>query len=51
MQCPIEATVDSDRRVRCRVRLFDITADGFDDRPGAVDFLVLATVAATDGGD
>jgi hypothetical protein len=51
MQCPIEATVDSDRRVRCRVRVFDITADGFDDRPGAVDFLVLATVAATDGGD
>jgi hypothetical protein len=53
--CPTEATVDGDRRVRCRLRFFDPDASGtepkFTDRPGAVDFLVLATVVATNGGD
>jgi hypothetical protein len=52
--CPTEATVDGDRRVRCRLRFFHPDASGtdprFTDRPGAVDFLVLATVAATNGG-
>jgi hypothetical protein len=52
LQIPVEATVDSERRVRCRTRFYDpITApEVVVDRPGVVDFLVLATVAATNGG-
>lgn len=47
-----EATVDSERRVRCRTRFYDPieTPEVVVERPGAVDFLVLATVAATNGG-
>lgn len=49
---PAEAIVDSDRRVRCRVRLYDpvVTPGEVTELPGAVDFLVVATVAATNGG-
>ncbi|EFL29135.1 hypothetical protein SSOG_08849 [Streptomyces himastatinicus ATCC 53653] len=49
---PVEATVDADRRVRCRVRLYDPLANPATvvDQPGAVDFLVVATVAPTNGG-
>ncbi|XVV15532.1 hypothetical protein ACQP2X_14665 [Actinoplanes sp. CA-131856] len=49
---PAEATVDGERRVRCRIRCYDpVEAPGeLAERPGAVDFLVLATVAATNGG-
>ncbi|MFC9430110.1 hypothetical protein [Streptomyces sp. NPDC056987] len=49
---PVEATVDADRRIRCRARLYDpVMAPGeVVERPGTVDFLVLATVAATNGG-
>ncbi|GDY49625.1 hypothetical protein SVIO_002480 [Streptomyces violaceusniger] len=49
---PVEATVDGDRRVRCRVRVYDpVAAPGeVVDQPGAADFLVVATVAATNGG-
>ncbi|WP_406631339.1 hypothetical protein [Amycolatopsis sp. WGS_07] len=49
---PVEATVDGDRRVRCRVRLFDAAATPavVTEKPGAVDFLVLAAVAAANGG-
>ncbi|MBP2330392.1 hypothetical protein JOF56_010777 [Kibdelosporangium banguiense] len=46
IQCPVEATVDSSRRVRCLIRL----TEPFSERPGVVDFLVLATVTATKGG-
>lgn len=48
----VEAAVDGDRRVRCRTRLYDpVAAPGeVVERPGAVDFLVVATVAATNGG-
>jgi hypothetical protein len=48
---PVEATVDGDRRVRCRVRWFEPGTTTVLERPGAVDFQVLATVAAaTEGG-
>ncbi|MET7903275.1 hypothetical protein [Streptomyces sp. NPDC005336] len=49
---PVEVTVDSDRRVRCRVRRYDPLDAPAEvvEQPGAVDFLVLATVAATNGG-
>ncbi|MGW5720006.1 hypothetical protein ACWEVP_27830 [Amycolatopsis sp. NPDC003865] len=49
---PAEATVDSQRRVRCRIRVYDPTAAPAQvfEQPGVVDFLVLATVAATGGG-
>ncbi|QLH26572.1 hypothetical protein [Streptomyces sp. Rer75] len=49
---PVEATVDADRRVRCRVRLYNplATPATVVDQPGAVDFLVVATVAPTNGG-
>jgi hypothetical protein len=43
-----EAVVDGDRRVRCRVR-FLVPGEDVTESPGAVDFLVLATVAATGG--
>lgn len=49
---PAEATVDGDLRVRCRARLYD-PLDGRGtvvERPGAVDFLVVAAVPATNGG-
>ncbi|MER7049319.1 hypothetical protein [Streptomyces jumonjinensis] len=48
----VESAVDGDRRVRCRVRLYDPLATGGEvvEAPGAVDFLVLAAVAATNGG-
>jgi hypothetical protein len=48
---PVEATVDGERRVRCRVRLFDPAASPVEvvEQPGVVDFLVMATVAATGG--
>ncbi|PPK67142.1 hypothetical protein V5P93_003479 [Actinokineospora auranticolor] len=48
---PIEATVDGERRVRCRIRSYDpIAAPGeVVDESGAVDYLVLATVAAAGG--
>jgi hypothetical protein len=46
-----EATVDERRRVRCRLRSYDPGAGpAVTERPGAVDFLVLATVSATSGG-
>ncbi|MFD0448252.1 hypothetical protein ACFQ10_47340 [Streptomyces indonesiensis] len=49
---PVEATVDADRRVRCRVRVYNPSVNWKQpvEQPGAVDFLVLATVAATNGG-
>lgn len=49
---PVEATVDGERRVRCRVRLYNplVTPAQVVEEPGAVDFLVVATVAATNGG-
>ncbi|MGA5565684.1 hypothetical protein ACPCUV_31560 [Streptomyces platensis] len=49
---PVETAVDGDRRVRCRVRVYDpVAAPGeVVDQPGAADFLVVATVAATNGG-
>jgi len=47
---PVEATVDGDRRVRCRVRWFEPGTTAVLERPGAVDFLVLATVAAAKEG-
>jgi hypothetical protein len=49
---PAEATVDSARRVRCRIRLYDPAASSpqVSEQPGVVDFLVLATVVATGGG-
>jgi hypothetical protein len=48
----LEATVDSDRRVRCRMRTFDLSTSppGVAEQPGAVDFVVLATVATNGGG-
>ncbi|WP_043622480.1 hypothetical protein [Nonomuraea candida] len=49
---PAEATVDGERRVRCRMRFYDPVGNPAEvvDLPGAVDFLVLATVAAANGG-
>ncbi len=49
---PAEAGVGADRRVRCRLREFDPAGAGPEvvERPGTVDFLVLATGAATNGG-
>lgn len=49
---PVESTVDADRRVRCLLREFDPAAAAPEvvERPGAVDFLVLAAGAATNGG-
>ncbi|MBE1493305.1 hypothetical protein H4696_000405 [Amycolatopsis lexingtonensis] len=48
---PAEATVDGDRRVRCRLRSYDPgVGPTVTETPGSVDFLVLATVAATSGG-
>ncbi|GAB3451473.1 hypothetical protein [Actinophytocola sediminis] len=46
LHVPVEATVDEQRRVRCRLRVYDpiIQPPSVVDRPGAVDFLVLATV-------
>jgi hypothetical protein len=48
---PMEATVDGERRVRCRMRRYDpVTAPAVvTEQPGVVDFLVLATVAAAGG--
>uniref|UniRef100_A0AAU2AF83 Uncharacterized protein n=1 Tax=Streptomyces sp. NBC_00093 TaxID=2975649 RepID=A0AAU2AF83_9ACTN len=45
---PVEATVDDDLRVRSRARLYDPLNGPRDvvERPGAVDFLVVATVSA-----
>lgn len=52
LQIPAEATVDTDRRVRCGLRVFDpaVSPSEVSEHPGTVDFLVLATVAATNGG-
>ncbi|WP_221352077.1 hypothetical protein [Streptomyces beigongshangae] len=52
LHVPAEATVDADLRVRCRARLYDpLNAPGeVVERPGAVDFLVVAAVPATNGG-
>jgi hypothetical protein len=49
---PVEAAVDGERRVRCRMRFYDPVGNPAEvvEQPGAVDFLVLATVAATNGG-
>ncbi|RSD15374.1 hypothetical protein [Amycolatopsis eburnea] len=48
---PAEATVDGDRRVRCRLRSYDPgVGPAVTETAGSVDFLVLATVAATSGG-
>ncbi|WP_410636485.1 hypothetical protein [Amycolatopsis sp. cmx-4-83] len=48
---PVEATVDGDRRVRCRLRSYDPgVGPAVTEASGSVDFLVLATVAATSGG-
>jgi len=48
---PAEATVDGERRVRCRMRGYDPTVSPPQvfELPGAVEFLVLATVAAAGG--
>jgi hypothetical protein len=45
---PSQSTVDSDRRVRCRMRWVRLGSGSQDwrDWPAAVDFVVLATVAA-----
>lgn len=46
----VEAAVDGERRVRCRIRTFDPAASpSFIDVPGSVEYLVLATVAAAGG--
>lgn len=52
LQSAAEATVDGERRVRCRVRRYDplATEQVVTEESGQVDFLVLATVAATGGG-
>ncbi|MER6912551.1 hypothetical protein ABT354_12850 [Streptomyces sp. NPDC000594] len=48
LYCPVAAEVDADGRVRCRIRLYTPAGpERFADVPGAVDFLVLATVPAT----
>ena len=49
---PVETAMDADRRLRCRVRVYDPVAAPAEvvDQPGAADFLVVATVAATNGG-
>lgn len=49
---PSEVTVDSQRRVRCRMRSYDPTVAQpvVTESPGAVDYLVLATIPATNGG-
>ncbi|MFI0820873.1 hypothetical protein ACH4TX_32735 [Streptomyces sp. NPDC021098] len=49
---PVETAVDGDRRLRCRVRRYDpVAAPGeVAEQPGSADFLVVATVAATNGG-
>lgn len=49
---PAEAAVDGDRRVRCRLRSFDpaVSPAVVTETSGSVDFLVLATVAATNRG-
>lgn len=51
LHSPVEATVDGELRVRCRMRLYDPIAapEVVTEQPGAVDFLVLATVAAAGG--
>ncbi|MFI0191694.1 hypothetical protein ACH4PW_29600 [Streptomyces sp. NPDC017082] len=46
----VETAVDGDRRVRCRTRSADVALAKVVERPGAVDFLVLATIVATNGG-
>jgi hypothetical protein len=48
LQSPAEVGVDSSLRVRCRVRVYDPTAAPAQvfEQPGAVDFLVLASVAS-----
>ncbi|MEV4319038.1 hypothetical protein [Actinocrispum sp. NPDC049592] len=53
LQSPVDVGVDGDGRVRCRVRVYDPTAAPavVTEQPGAVDFLVLAAVPATNGGD
>jgi hypothetical protein len=45
---PVQSTVDADRRVRCRMRWVRLGSGSQDwrDWPAAVDFVVLATVAA-----
>lgn len=52
LQSAAEATVDGERRVRCRVRRYDPLAaeQVVTEESGQVDFLVMATVAATGGG-
>jgi hypothetical protein len=52
LRSAVEAGVDADRRVRCRIRTYDLQAapPAITEGPGAVDFLVLAAVAATNGG-
>jgi hypothetical protein len=51
LQSPVEATVDGELRVRCRLRLYDPveTPAVVTEHPGVVEFLVLATVAAAGG--
>jgi hypothetical protein len=51
LNIPAEATVDDERRVRCRLRFYDPlnTPAKVIEQPGVVDFLVLATVAAAGG--
>jgi hypothetical protein len=45
---PIECRVDGSRRVLCRARWFRLSLPGvFQDRPGACDYVVLASVPAT----
>jgi hypothetical protein len=48
---PVQSIVDSDRRVRCRMRWVQLGSgsEEWRDWPVAVDFLVLATVAANGG--
>jgi len=47
---PVECTVDGDRRLRCRIRWLRV-ADPLEsrDEPGTADFVVVATVAPTEG--
>ncbi|HEX6354202.1 hypothetical protein [Actinophytocola sp.] len=51
LHSPVEATVDGELRVRCRVRSYDPLGvpEVVTEQPGAVEFLVMATVAAAGG--
>ena len=47
---PLECSVDTDRRVRCRVRWLRLAAGlNVEDRPGVCDYVVLVAIPATTG--